>query len=106
MSWPAHSYNAEMEARLGIWVNQGLPGPVRSLNRTMRLFPLPARTQIDCSMALRAVRENPVAVPGANATECPSMTTSFKQFIADEAGATAIKYGLIAAAFRSRSLPS
>jgi hypothetical protein len=56
-------------------------------------------------MALRAVRENPVAVPGANATECPSMTTSFKQFIADEAGATAIKYGLIAAAFRLRSLP-
>jgi len=34
------------------------------------------------------------------------MTTIFKQFIADESGATAIKYGLIAAAFRSPSLPS
>jgi hypothetical protein len=56
-------------------------------------------------MARRAVRENPVAVPVANAT-APSMTTSFKQFIAGESGATAIKYGLIAAAFRLRSLPS
>jgi hypothetical protein len=73
----------------------------------MRLFPLPPQTQIDRSMARRAVRENPVAVPGGERNRMPlSMTTIFKQFIADESGATAIKYGLIAAAFRSPSLPS
>jgi pilus assembly protein Flp/PilA len=38
------------------------------------------------------------AFPGANAPESPpSMTNIFKQFIADESGATAIEYGLIAA---------
>jgi Flp pilus assembly pilin Flp len=36
----------------------------------------------------------------------PVDDNQLKQFIADESGATAIEYGLIAAAFRSRSLPS
>jgi hypothetical protein len=80
--------------------------PVRSLSRTLRLFLLPAPTQIDRGMTLRAVHEKPAAFQARTHQNAPSMTTSFKQFIADEPGATAIKYGLIAAAFRSRSSPS
>jgi hypothetical protein len=113
MSWPAHSYNAEMEARLGIWVNQGLPG-LWCERRYARSVAEPDDEAVSTAGAdanrlqhgaARCSREAS-RVPGANATECPSMTTSFKQFIADESGATAIEYGLIAAAFRSRSLPS
>jgi hypothetical protein len=108
MSWPAHSYNAEMEARLGIWVNQGLPG---------------LWCERWCARSTAEPDDEAVSTAGADANRlqhgalfakiqsrkqlnAPSMTTSFKQFIADKSGTTVIKYGLIAAAFRSPSLPS
>src|ERR1700722_3054845 len=101
MSWPAHSYNAEMEARLGIWVNQGLPG-LWCERRCARLVAEPDDEAVSTAGAdanrlqhgaARCSRKSSRGSRRERNRMPPSMTTIFKQFIADEFGATAIKYG-------------